>query len=80
MRDEAVEFLLSYKCFQVEKEVKSFLVGDAGESIIGVLALEVRDQFSELVVMPKMLHGVSKCFPTYNGGEVSICLPMSSFD
>mgnify|MGYP007098514574 CR=1 FL=1 len=80
MRDKTVKLLFSYKCFQVEQEVESFLVRDTRKRIIRVLALEVRNQFSELVVMPKMLHGISECFPTYNGGEMPICFPMSSSD
>ena len=41
--DEGVPFLLAEKGFKVVEEREAFLVGDAGEGVIGVFAIEVDD-------------------------------------
>lgn len=77
MRNEFVKLGLSNKVFQVEEEVEAFLVGNARESVIGILALQVGDQFGELVVVAEVIHGVGEGLPADNGREVAVCLAVT---
>lgn len=61
----------------MEEEVEALLVGDAGESVIGILALQVSDQFGELVVVAEVVHGVGESLPADNGREVAVCLAVT---
>lgn len=60
MRNEFVELGLSDEVLEVEKEVEALLIRDAGECIVGVLALEVGDQLGEFVIMTEVLDGISE--------------------
>lgn len=67
MRNEFVKLGLSNEVLQVEEEVEALFVGNARESIVGILALQVSDQFGELMVVAKVIHGVGQSFPSDNG-------------
>lgn len=58
MRNELVKLGLAHEIFNVEQEVEALLIGDARESIIRVLALQICDELGELVVIAKVLHRV----------------------
>jgi hypothetical protein len=58
VRNELVKLGLANEILNVEQEVEALLIGDAGESIIRVLALQVCDELGELVVIAKVLHRV----------------------
>lgn len=76
MGDEAVEFLLSNKGFQIKQEIESFLVWDARERIIRIFSLENWNQFCEFVIMAISLNGIFKGLPAYNGREMAILFTM----
>jgi hypothetical protein len=67
VRNELVKLGLANEVLNVEQEVEALLVGDAGESVIGVLALQVCDELCELVVLAKVLHRVLQSFPSDDG-------------
>lgn len=67
VRNEIVKLGLAHEVLDVEKEVEALLVGDAGESIIRVLALQVCDELGELVVLAKVLHRVLQSLPSDDG-------------
>lgn len=78
MRDEFVKLRLSNKVLEVEQEVKALLVGNARERIVGVLALEINNELSELVIVSKVFDGVSQRLPSNNGREVSVGFTVNS--
>ena len=59
MRDELIPLLLADQILEVEQEVEPLLVGNAGECIIRILALEIHHQLGEFVIVTKVVHGVS---------------------
>lgn len=67
MRDEFVKLRLSNKVLKVEQEVKALLVRDAGECIIGILTLQIHNEFSELVVVTKVLDSICQRLPSNDG-------------
>lgn len=67
MRDEFVKLRLSNKVLKVEQEVESLLVRDAGECIVGVLTLQIHNEFSELVVVAKVLDSICQRLPSNDG-------------
>ena len=54
MRDECIPLLLSYKILQVVQEGRSFFIGDARESIVGVLPLQVNNELRKFVIGSEM--------------------------
>lgn len=74
VRNELVKLGLANEVLNVEQEVEALLVGNAGESIIRVLTLQVGDQLGELVVLTKVLHGVLQSLPADDGREVAVSL------
>lgn len=58
MRDKLVPLLLSYKILQVVQEGGSFLIGDARESIIGVLPLQVDNELCKFVIGSELSYRV----------------------
>ena len=74
VRNELVKLRLAHKVLNVEQEVETLLVRDAGESIIRILTLQVHDQLGELVVVAKVLHRVLQGLPSDDGGEVAVSL------
>lgn len=77
MGNEFVEFILPDQVLQVEEEVESFFVGNTGECIVGVFALEVDDQFGELVVVAELFDGIGEVLPADNSCEVSVWLAVT---
>jgi hypothetical protein len=77
VRNELVKLGLAHEVLNVEQEVEALLVGDAGESIIGVLALQVGDELCELVVLAKVLHRILQRLPSDDGGEVAVSLAVT---
>lgn len=77
MRNELVKLGLAHEILDVEQEVEALLIGDAGESIIRVLALQVGDELGELVVITKVLHRVLQGLPSNDGREVAVGLAVS---
>lgn len=77
MRNELVKLGLAHEVLDVEQEVEALLIGDAGESIIRVLALQVCDELGELVVITKVLHRVLQGLPSNDGREVAVGLAVS---
>lgn len=67
MRNELIELGFAQNRFQVEDEVESLLIRNARESIVWVLALQIGNQFGELMFVSKVVHGIRKCFPAYDG-------------
>lgn len=67
MRDEFVKLRLSNKVLKVEQEVKALLVRDTGECIIGILTLQIHNEFSELVVVTEMLDSICQRLPSNDG-------------
>jgi hypothetical protein len=74
VRNELVKLGLANEVLNVEQEVEALLVGNARESIIRVLTLQVGDQLGELVVITKVLHGVLQSLPADDGREVAVGL------
>ena len=77
MRNELIKLRLSDQILEVEQEVETLLIRNAREGIIRVLTLKIGHQLGELVVVAKMLHGISQRFPTDNGREVAVRLSMT---
>ncbi len=77
MRNELVKLGLAHEVLDVEQEVEALLIGNAGESIIRVLALQVCDELGELVVITKVLHRVLQGLPSNDGREVAVGLTVS---
>lgn len=77
MGNEFVKLGLAHKVLNVEQEVETLLIGDARESIIRVLALQVSDELGELVVITKVLHRVLQSLPSNDGREVAVGLAVS---
>jgi hypothetical protein len=67
VRNELVKLGLAHEVLNVEQEVEALLVGDAGESIIRVLALQVCDELCELVVVTEVVHRVLQGLPSDDG-------------
>jgi hypothetical protein len=67
VRDEFVKLRLSNKVLKVEQEVKALLVRDTGECIIGILTLQIHNEFSELVVVTEMLDSICQRLPSNDG-------------
>lgn len=78
MRNEFIKLRLSNQILEVEQEVETLLVRDAGECIIGVLALQIGHQLGELMVVTKVLHGIGERLPTDDGREVAVRLSMTA--
>lgn len=78
MRDELVKLGLSHEVLKVEQEVEALLVGDARESVVRVLALQISDQLGELMVMAEVFHRVSQRLPADNGREMAVRLAVTS--
>lgn len=70
--DELVKLGLSNQVLEVEQEVEALLVWDAGERIVGILALEVHNELGELVVISEVLNGIYQGFPSNDGREVAV--------
>ena len=68
---KGVEFLLADQPLDVIQEMETLLVRDAREGIIGILALEVEDQFREVVVLSILLDRVAQRLPPDDGREVA---------
>lgn len=77
MRDELVPLLLADQVLEVEQEVKPFLIGNAGECIVRILALEIHHQLGEFVIVSKVFHGVGQRFPSDDGREMTVRLAMN---
>ena len=77
MRDELVELGLSNEVLEVEQEVEAFLVRDARESIVRVLALEIHNELGELVVVSEVLNGISEGFPSNDSREMAVSFAMN---
>lgn len=77
MRDKVIELALPNQGFEVVQEVESLLVWNARESIIRVLALQVGDKLSEVVIMTEMIHRVCESFPADDGREMTVGLAMT---
>lgn len=77
VRNELVKLGLAHEVLNVEQEVEALLVGNAGESIIRVLTLQVGDQLGELVVLTKMLNRVLQGLPSDDGREVAVGLAVT---
>jgi hypothetical protein len=56
VRNEFIKLRLSDQILEVEQEVETLLVRNAGECIIRVLALQIDHQLGELMVVAKVLH------------------------
>jgi hypothetical protein len=78
MRDELVKLGLSNKVFEVEEEVKALLIRNARESIVGILALKINNELGELMVISKVINGISQRFPSNNGREVAVGFAVNS--
>lgn len=78
MRNEFVPLFLAQQFFQVIQKSKTFLVRNAGEGVIRILALEVDDKFGKLMVFTELGYRVRECFPANDSGEVSVRFPMST--
>lgn len=78
MRNEFVELGFSDKVLKVEQEVEALLIRDAGECIIGVLALKVSDQLGEFMVVTKVFDRVGESLPSDNGREMTIRLAVTT--
>lgn len=61
MGDELVELGFSNQILEVEQEVEALFVWDAGECIIGILALEIDDELGKFVVGAKVIDRVRQC-------------------
>jgi len=72
MGDELVELGLPNQILEVEQEVEALFVWDAGECIIGILALEIDDELGKFVVGAKVIDRVRQCLPPDNGRKVSV--------
>ena len=69
MRNELIPFLPADLLLEVVEEGKPLFVRHGGESIVWVLALEIRDQLRELVVRAKVSDGVCQGLPADYGRE-----------
>lgn len=78
VRDELVKLGLSNEVFEVEQEVEALLIRNAREGIIGILTLEIHDKLSELVIISKVLDGISQRLPSNDGREVAVCFTVNS--
>lgn len=78
VRNEFVPLFLAQQFLQVIQKSKTFLVRNAGEGVIRILALEVDDKFGKLMVFTEFSYRVRECFPANDSGEVSVRLPMST--
>ena len=70
--DVFVPFGFGHLLFEVGEEGVAFLVRDAGESVVGVFALEVDDHFRKLVRGAELRHRVLEGLPSDDGGEVPV--------
>lgn len=78
MGNELVKLCLSEEILKVEQKVESLFIRNTRERIVRILALQINDEFSKLVLISKMLDGVSQRLPTNNGREVTIGFAMNS--
>lgn len=67
VRNKLVKLGLANEILQEEKEVKALLIRDARKRIVRILALQVGDQLSELVVVAKMLYRIGEALPSNDG-------------
>lgn len=77
MRNEFVPLFLAQQFLQVIQEGETFLIWNAGEGIIRVLAFEVDDKFGKFMVFTKLGYRVRECFPANDSGKVSVRFSMS---
>lgn len=77
MGDEFIPFLLSEELFEMVEEDEAFFVGDGGEGVVGVFALEVDDEFREFVVGAVVVDAVCEGFPADYGREVAMGFAMA---
>jgi len=78
VRNKLVKLGFSDKVLKVEEEIEALLIGDAGECIIGVFALEVSDQLGEFMVVTKVFDRVGESLPSDNGREMTIRLAVTT--
>lgn len=71
MGNELVPLLNTNQFLKVVEESRALLVGNAGEGIIGILTLEVRDQLGVFVVFTELGDAVRQRFPTDESTEIT---------
>lgn len=76
VRYKGVPGCFANELFEVEEKGRSLFIGHAGRCIVGVLAVEVHDEFCEFMILPKSLDRIRESFPSDDGGKGSIGLAM----
>jgi hypothetical protein len=69
--NELVPLLNTDQLLEVVEEGGAFLVGNAGEGIIGILTLKIRDQLGVFVVFTKLGDAVRQGFPADESAEIA---------
>ena len=77
MRNKGIPSLPSYKSVEIIEEVEAFFVGNTGKCVVRVFPSEVNNQFCELVVCAKKLHGFLEGFPSDDCREMEMFISMN---
>ena len=72
MRDEFIPFLFSQQFLEVVEECKTFLVGDAGEGVVGVFIFQIDYESCKVMAGAEVVDRVRQGFPADDCGEVAM--------
>lgn len=78
MGDKLVKFGFSEKGLEMKEKIKALFVWDAWKCIVWVFSFQVNDQLGKFMIPSKVLHGIRKSLPAYDGREMTIGLPVAS--